>query len=358
MGGAGRGIAAFGLWQRRRHSGVLLRPERGVLIATALLLVTGMFAVFAHAPLRQAPGWTVASGGFEYATTGRTGGLADHVQVLADADTPSLAPAEPAAVRGDFTTAQPLPVPASAPGPVWHSHSARATGRGWLVSGWYPVPATGDGTHVTVPALGEGLTSHRLVVQADTPTGVVDLPLSPDAALGARHWQELAVALPRPVRAVRVVAEQHGAWLAVGQPRLTKVRPVTAATDGRIVFADQLSAMLWPDIDHAEVARGMTTPPEVRVSAAEHIDPGVLSNSTFTDWGGNFATSTHTATFVRMTSALPGGPEAPPWGTVDRLLHAHRPGLLDVEHRHQERAGWTRLPTLAGESYIGREYTG
>ncbi|WP_165939641.1 arabinosyltransferase domain-containing protein [Saccharopolyspora aridisoli] len=351
-------IAAFGLWRRRQHLGVLMRPERGVLIATALLLVIGMFAVFAYAPFRQAPGWTVASGGFEFATTGRTGGLADHVQVLSDADVQPHAPVEPAVVRGDFATPSPLPVPPSAPGAVWHSRTTPPTGRGSLATGWYPVLATGDGTHVTVPVLGEGLTAHRLAVQANTPSGVISLPLNPDAALGARHWQELAVALPQPTRAIRVVAEQHGPWLAVGEPRLTKIRPVTTVTDGQIVFADQLSAMLWPDIDHAEVAHGMTKPPTVRVSAAEHIDPGVLSNSTFTDWGGNFATSAQTATYVRMASALPGGPETTPWGTVDRILYDYPTREVDLVFRHHDRAGWTRLPTLAGEDYIGRKYTG
>ncbi|WP_406690838.1 arabinosyltransferase domain-containing protein [Saccharopolyspora sp. ID03-671] len=362
-------IAGFGLWRRRRHLGVLLRPERGVLLATALLLVTGTVAVFACAPLRQAPGWTVGGGGFEHALSG-TGDLAHHVQVLADADARPPEPAEPAVVRGDFATAAPLPVPPSSPGRVWHSNSSTPTGRGELVTGWYPVPATGDATHVTVPVLGDRLSAHRLSVRADTPTGVVDLPLSreaapgpsgplgPDDALGSRHWQELAVALPQRVRAVRVVVEQHGSWLAVGQPRLTRLRPVTSVTDGEVVFADQISAVLWPDVDQAAVADGITTPPTVRLSAAEHIDPGVLSNSTFTDWGGNFATSTHTATWVRMVSVLPGGPEAPPWGTVDRVRYAAEPLQVDVEHRHEDRAGWTRLPTLAGEDYIGRKYTG
>ncbi|WP_461154449.1 arabinosyltransferase domain-containing protein [Saccharopolyspora tripterygii] len=351
-------IAAFGLWRRRHHLGVLLRPERGVLIATAILLVTGMVAVFAYAPFRQAPGWTVASGGVEFATSGRTAGLADHVQVLGNADAQPGSPAEPAVVRGDFAAARPLPVPASAPGPVWHSYTSTPTGRGTLVTGWYSVPARGDGTHVTVPVLGEALTAHRLAVQADTGAGVVELALSPDDALGARHWQELAVGLPPSARAVRVVAEQRGTWLAVGEPRLTKIQPVTTITDGETVFADQLSAMLWPDVEQATVAHGMTTPPTVRLSAAEHIDQGVLSNSTFTDWGGNFGTSTHTATFVRVASALPGGPETPPWGTVDRVLYGLEPGRFDIGYRRHDRAGWTRLPTLAGEEYIGRKYTG
>ncbi|SFT07675.1 arabinosyltransferase domain-containing protein [Saccharopolyspora flava] len=362
-------IAGFGLWRRRRHLGVLLRPERGVLLAIALLLVAGMVAVFGYAPFRQAPGWTVARGGVEQVTSG-TGGLADHVQVLADADVQPPEPAEPAVLGGDFATTAPLPVPPAAPGAVWHSNTVPATGGGSLTTGWYPVPATGDATHVTVPVLGERLSAHRLSVQADTPTGVVDLPLDreaapgpngplgPDDALGARHWQELAVPLPRPVRAVRVVVEQRGPWLAVGQPRLTKLRPVTTVTDGRVVFADQLSAVLWPDVEQAPVADGITTPPAVRLSADEHIDAGVLSNSTFTDWGGNFATSTQTATAVRMISVLPGGPETPPWGNVDRVLYAAEPLRVDVEHRFQDRAGWTRLPTLAGEDYIGREYTG
>ncbi|RRO20652.1 hypothetical protein EIL87_01940 [Saccharopolyspora rhizosphaerae] len=49
-------IAAFGRWRRRHHRGVLLRPERGLLIATALPLVTGVVVVFVLAPFRQAPG--------------------------------------------------------------------------------------------------------------------------------------------------------------------------------------------------------------------------------------------------------------------------------------------------------------
>ncbi|RRO20653.1 hypothetical protein EIL87_01945 [Saccharopolyspora rhizosphaerae] len=52
-----------------------------------------------------------------------------------------------------------------------------------------------------MPVLGEGLPAHRLTVEAARATGLKSIPLSADGALGARHWKELAVALPHQTRA-------------------------------------------------------------------------------------------------------------------------------------------------------------
>ncbi|MFC7341158.1 arabinosyltransferase domain-containing protein [Saccharopolyspora griseoalba] len=355
-------IAGIGLWRRKNHRGVLLRPERGVLAAASMILVVGVVAVFVHAPVRQWPGWTVASGGLHAVRDGRTAGLADHVRVLDDAAAPLAPPTGEPHLTGDFAdaSAHPSPVPPPGPGPVWHTSTPEAAGTGTLSTGWYPVPPSGDGTHITVPVLGDDVAAHRLLVQAETPRGVVDLPLEPDPALGSSHWQELAVALPdRDIRAVRVVAEQRAAaWMAVGGPRLTDWRPVTSVTDGEQVFADQLSAPLWPNVDHAEISNGMVRPAGVRLLAAENIDPGVLNNHSFRAWGGTRGSIGHAATFVRMTADLPGGPPTAPWGSVERVVYEHPPAQVDLTEQHRARSGWERLPTLAGESYIGRPFTG
>ncbi|MGH8880926.1 MAG: hypothetical protein ACRD0P_26825, partial [Stackebrandtia sp.] len=42
-----------------------------------------------------------------------------------------------------------------------------------------------------------------------------------------------------------------------------------------------------------------------------------------------------------------------PWGRVERVVYDHPVGLVDLRVEALRRAGWTRLATLAGESYHG-----
>ncbi len=352
-------------WRRRRGRGThAVTPDRAVLAGTAGLVVVGMVGVFLYAPLHQAPGWTVAASGLE-ALRGKDCGLAQHVRVLADADTPLGAPIGSARLQGDFARAarDPAPVPAPAPGPVWHDAVADGTssGTGTLATPWYPVPAPGDATHVTVPVVGNDLAAQRLVVEF-RPGGTA--PLVPDPALTDDDWQELAVPLPVPrPSALRVVVEDRVAgadtWIALSPPRLTRYRPLTELTAGTPTFADQLSAALWPCVEQVGVVHGIARSPAVELLADEGITADVLANPTFEAWGGTFVQDARTATYVRLRSQItPGGPATLPWGQVERVLHDPPVGGYGLTVGATERAGWTRLPTLASQTYTGRSYFG
>ena len=43
---------------------------------------------------------------------------------------------------------------------------------------------------------------------------------------------------------------------------------------------------------------------------------------------------------------------------VDEVVYLHPVGLVDLRVRELRRPGWTRLPTLIGQRYTGRVYTG
>jgi arabinosyltransferase B/arabinosyltransferase C len=60
------------------------------------------------------------------------------------------------------------------------------------------------------------------------------------------------------------------------------------------------------------------------------------------------------ATTVRIPSRLvPSGPAALPWGRVETLIYDYPVGLVDLHISQVQRAGWTRLPTLAATNYHG-----
>jgi hypothetical protein len=46
------------------------------------------------------------------------------------------------------------------------------------------------------------------------------------------------------------------------------------------------------------------------------------------------------------------------WGHIDEVIYLHPVGLVDLHVGALRRAGWTRLPTLIGQRYTGRVYTG
>lgn len=352
-------VGAFAAWRRRRRRAGVVTPDRGVLVASCSVLVLGMIAVFVYAPVYQYPGWTIASGGAE-ALGGSECGLAADVTVLTDATTPLGPPSGSAQLTGDFALAagESSPVPAPDSDAVWHDDVNDGSGTGTLVTPWYQLPAQGDATNVTVPVIGNNLARQHVTVEFDTGAATPeDAPLTPDPTLDAHTWQELAVPLTRAV-AVRVVADDAvggpGSWLAVGRPRLTRPHPVTALTAGQPVFADQLTAPFWPCVNQVTVANGMTQAPTVRLLAADGVSAGVLNNGLYRPEGGVFAHVDDNATYVRMASAITGGgPPAPRWGQVERVLYDHPVGLVDVATNSMRRQGWSALPTLAAQSYAG-----
>jgi hypothetical protein len=352
-------VGGYAAWRRRRRRHSALTPDRGVLVASCTTLVLGMIAVFVYAPVHQYPGWTIGSGGAE-ALGGNGCGLAADVTVLMDATTRLGPSSGPEQLTGDFALAAalPSPVPAPSAGSVWHDDADGGSGVGSLVTPWYRLPARGDATNVTVPVIGNNLAQQQLAVEFDDGGGaLVRKPLRPDPSLDAHTWQELAVPLTGSV-AVRVVAADvipgSESWLAVGQPRLTRPHPVTDLTAGQPVFADQLTAPMWPCVNQVTVADGITQAPTVRLLAADGVSKGVLNNESYRPEGGVWAHVDDNVTYVRMASSLRGGgPPTLPWGQVERVLYDHPVGRVDIATTSMRRQGWSALPTLAAESYAG-----
>ncbi|MFZ0873383.1 MAG: arabinosyltransferase C-terminal domain-containing protein, partial [Pseudonocardiaceae bacterium] len=365
-------VAAMGWWllRRRRRVG----PARAVLVTATGLGVALMLAVFTVAPMRQYPGTSVALMNLR-ALTGRPCGLAPAVQVLVGVE-PGLGPAVGTATLTGDMRATPLPevtpAPPSAPpnSTVWHDDVLSGTGTGTLQSPWYPLPRQLRGGWVTVPVRGDLSKDQKLAVQVATgdpasPDQVrtVALPVAGDKP----DWTQLTVALAdtglAAPTAVRVVAQDRvadpGSWLAVGQPRLTAPRPVTDVIAGRPVFADQVSAGLWPCEHQITVRDGLVAPPALRLRAADGLEDAILWNSTFADNGGTLLQVDRTAKFVELPSRLvPPGVPTLGWGHVDEVVYIHPVGLIDLRVGTLRRAGWTRLPTLIGQRYTGRAYTG
>jgi hypothetical protein len=362
-------VAGLGWWWLRR-----LGPDRTVLVTATGLGVALMLLVFTLAPLRQFPGTSVALMNLR-ALTGRPCGLAPAVQVLAGVEPGLGPPVGTAALTGDMRAA---PLPESTPAPisapqnvtVWHDDVPDGTGVGTLQTPWYPLPGQLRGGWVTVPVRGDLSKDQRLAVQVATGD-----PASPDQVrtvglpvVGDKpDWTQVSVALAdaglAAPTAVRVVAQDRvagpGSWLAVAQPRLTAPRPVTDIIAGRPVFADQVSAGLWPCADQIATRDGLVAPPALRLRAADGLEDAILYNSTFADNGGTLLQVDRTAKFVELPSRLtpPGAPTLD-WGHVDEVVYLHPTGLVDLRVETLRRAGWTRLPTLIGQRYTGRAYTG
>ncbi|MCU1609341.1 MAG: hypothetical protein JWM45_1257 [Pseudonocardiales bacterium] len=362
-------VAAVGWWWLRR-----LGPTRAVLVTATGLGVALMLLVFTIAPLRQYPGTSVTLMNLR-ALTGRPCGLAPAVQVLTGV-APGLGPAVgSAALTGDMRATRlpestPVPISALPNSTVWHDDVPGGTGTGSLQTPWYPLPGHLAGGWVTVPMRGKLNQEQRLVVQVATgdPAAPGQVRTVPLPAVGDKpNWTEVAVALAdaglAAPTAVRVVAQDRVAgpasWLAVAQPRLTAPRPVTDFIAGRPVFADQVSAALWPCVQQIAVRDGLVQPPALRLRAADGLEDSILDNSTFADNGGTLLQVDRTAKFVEVPSRLvpPGAPMLG-WGHIDEVIYLHPVGLVDLHVGALRRAGWTRLPTLIGQRYTGRVYTG
>lgn len=370
-------LAAVGWWWARRRGWA--GPDRTVLITATGLGVALMLVVFTVAPLREYPGTSVALMNLR-ALTGRPCGLAPAVRVLTDV-TPGLGAAGGVAtLTGDMRDTplpEPTPEPLSAAGnppqsAVWHDDLPGGTGTGSVTTPWYPLPASPSGAAewVVVPLRGNLSGGQQLTVEVGTgdpasPDQVRSVPLPP--AGETSQWITRAVALAtagvtRPT-AVRVVALDQvagpGSWLALGQPRLATARPVTDLAAGQPVFADQVSAALWACQDQITVSNGLTQPPALRLRAGGGLEGSITINSTFAGNGGTLLQVDRTATFVELPSQLvpPGAPKLG-WGHVEEVVYLHPVDQVDLRVEHQRRAGWTRLPTLTGERYTGRAYTG
>ncbi len=382
--------AVFVGWRRRRGRRTFgVTPERSVLVVACVGLVLGMLAVFVYAPLHQRPGWTLATAQAQ-ALGGRQCGLANVTTVMTPTAARLGAPVGPDQRTGDFALAAADPAPLPPPGPtpggpaLFHDQvllppdadPATVTGRGTLTTPWYPIPAGTAATHVVVPLAGNDMADQKVVVEfatgPATPAGyaVADTePVAPAPGLTARQWQEVPVALagrdgtrPTP-SAVRLRVEDRlpgaDSSLSVAPPALAALTGVDAATAGRAVFADQLSAGLWPCVDQVFVRDGIAPTPQLRLAAAEDTPEFILANPTYEAWGGTLVGSERTYATVRVFSAVsPGGPPTSQWGNVDRLVYDHPTDGYDLRVDEVPRGGLTRFPTLASEEYSGREYLG
>ena len=224
-------------WPERR----LPRPEpdRALLAVACASVVVGLIGVLVLAPLRQYPGWTVALGNVKDVV--RQGcGLEDNVTVLRPTPVPLGAPVTPATTTGNFVddTVAPVPEPVPGLGRVWHDVTDDSSGRGTVVTGWYPVPAGSDATDVVVPMLEDGPPDERVSVEfGDGPaanprvlgrTGIDYLPNADE-----RTWQQRPASLvdaPGDPAFVRVVVDSTG-QRGSGPPRRRRALPRAPVAD-------------------------------------------------------------------------------------------------------------------------------
>lgn len=368
-------VAACGMWwwhRRGRDTG--LTPDRAVLLTGSTAIVVLTIVVFVWAPVRQYPGWSVALSTTR-AAQGEPCALADYAQVLVDTAAQPV-PSGPTITQGAFAAAagRPAPVPAPAPGTiVWHDAVEHDVGSdpdtgsltrpgGLLVTPWFALPAE-SGTTLLVPLLGARAAQQLTLEYATAEPAVAgSTPLPVDRTVPQTQWQQATIALDRlgPQRpsSVRLVIREQVTsaenWLAVGQPRLARWRPLAALTAGRPVYVDQLTATLLPCVDQVGVEHGIVRAPEVLVRSDEGFSRGFLDLGFELLRGGTLVPVSRCATTVRVPARLvPSGPPTLPWGRVERVVYDHPVGLVDLHIETLRRAGWTRLPTLADKSYHG-----
>ncbi|MDQ4104625.1 MAG: arabinosyltransferase C-terminal domain-containing protein, partial [Actinomycetota bacterium] len=322
--------------------------------------------VFVWAPLRQYPGWSVALSAIQV-VQGEPCSLADHAQVLVDTAVQPV-PTGSAITTGAFTAAADQPSPVSPPVPgtlIWHDYLQSGRKTGLLITPWFVLPPAG-GTHLLVPLLGKRA-AQELALEYVTPVGTHSVvpgsvKLAVDSTVPRTDWQQTAIPLDqlskhRPSRVRLVIRDQvtgADSWLAVGQPRLAERRPLAAVLAGRPVYVDQVTATLLPCVDQVHVEHGIVRAPELLVLGDEGFSRHFLDLG-FEVWrGGALVPVDRSATTVRMpTRLVPAGPPTLPWGRVERVVYDHPVTLVDLRVEQRQRAGWTRFPTLADESYHG-----
>jgi arabinosyltransferase B/arabinosyltransferase C len=368
-------------WWRRRGLDRGPGPDRAVLVVGSTAIVAMTIVVFAWAPLRQYPGWSVALSAVRSAR-GEPCALSDYAQIAADSPVQPVPVGTPT-TTGSFAAAaqQPAPVPPPVVGTlVWHNAVGYDAGRdldsgaltrpaGWLVTPWFRLPAalpSGGGSTLLLPVLGaaagQRLTLQYAAAAGPDPAVAGELTLELDRAVPRTEWNELPVALDRLGKtrpsSVRLVMWTQTAsadsWLAVSQPRLAGWRPLSTLTAGRPVYVDQLTAALLPCLDQVGVEHGVARAPDVLVLSDEGFGRGFLDLG-FEVWrGGTQVPVSKSAVTVRIPSRLmPSGPPTLPWGRVERVIYNHPVGLVDVRFGQLQRPGWTRMPTLAANNYHG-----
>lgn len=136
--------------------------------------------------------------------------------------------------------------------------------------------------------------------------------------------------------------------------------PAAERLAGAPVFADQVSAVLWPCADQVAVRHGIAEVPDWRLRAGDLLEDAIAENSVFVPNGGVLAGVDRTARFIEVPSRLDpaGSAPMPQWGHVELVLPVHPPGGYDLTVGTTVRPGWARLPTLAGQPYTGRIYIG
>ncbi len=372
-------VALIAAWWWRRGRG--LAPDRAVLVTGSTAIVAMTVIVFVWAPLRQYPGWSVASAMLR-AAQGQPCALADQAQVLLDSPAQPV-PTGPVSGYGAFAAAAgrsspvPRPVPSTL---VWHDIVAPGvgsdlethpdTGRltkpgGLLVTSWFTLPALG-GTTLLVPVLGaragQKMTMEYATAAGPDPAVAGSVALTVDRTTPPTEWQQAAVDLDRlgtrRPSSVRLVIHEPVSsadnWLAMGQPRLAGWQPLTTLTAGAPVYVDQLTATLLPCLNQVGVEHGIAQAPELLVLSDEGFGRGFLDLGFEVARGGTQVPVGRSATTVRIPTRLaPSGPPSLPWGRVERVIYDHPVGLVDRHIDQQRRAGWTRLPTLAATSYHG-----
>lgn len=352
-------------WRGSRGKLVSITPDRAVLGAACLSCVLLMVALFVHAPIGQAPGWTVARSGVR-TMFGDGCGLADAVRVQLPSRRQLLPAATPPETVGDFGNDRPVPIstnPWPRPGRVWHDDQpdGTTTGTGRITTGWYPLPEPASGTHVTVPVAGN-LWNQGVEVQFGRSTGrgwtvTGSEPLASDLRRPLLEWQQLSVPLPsdRP-DAVRVVVTDRvtgaNSWVAVAEPKLTDARPITELTSGRPVLANHISAGLWPCVNQVGIHNGITDTPRVRMTVDDLLPPEWPDNISNLPWGGAWVETSRSWVQTELHAELhPKGPPRKPWGHVFVIRYTHPTGRFDLHVDHVTRWGWQRLPTLANNDY-------
>ncbi len=377
--------AAGGVWWwRRRGHDRGVSADRAVLLAGSTAIVVMTIVVFVWAPLRQYPGWSVALSAVR-AARGQPCALADYAQVLVDTAAQPV-PRGPADTEGVFTAERPVSVSAPVPGTlVWHDavddvESDPDTGPltisgGLLVTPWFSLPADG-GTTLLAPLIGTWA-GRQLALEYAGPTaagqsptvaGATPLPVDPTMQGTQWHqtqWQQASIPLARlgtrRPSSVRLVVRDYyvtaaDSWFAVGQLRLARWRPLAALTAGAPVYVDQLTATLLPCVDQVSVEHGIARAPKVLLLSDEGFGRGFLDLGFELLRGGTLVPVSRSATAVRMPARLvPSGPPTLPWGRVERVFYDHPVGLVDLSFGTLQRAGWTRLPTLADKRYHGGE---
>lgn len=360
-------------WWRRRGRSTTMTVDRGVLVTACASVVAMMLFVFVAAPIRQAPGWSVAEANLR-TVGGDSCGLAEGVAVALPAGNQPVRQPGPTRTTGAFAQSLDTTAPVHPPtgGTVWHdTGSGNATDggpdTGDVTTPWWTLPAQ-RAPLLLVPVAAGWYDGQRVQVEISTgsnspqPDQRIDLTL--DDETEPNTWQQVQVELPAAAKAVRLVATDRArgpaSWLAVSDPVLSDWSDVTDLTRGRAVYADKLSTALWPCVHQVGIRHGIHDTPQVLLSAADGIFPMVLNNATQYDWGGVFVNVDRTATYVEVPSRLDPAPGADirEWGRVRIRMPDHPVGQVDLTVTTDRRDGWERGPTLAREDYAGRDDTG